>query len=82
MSAILVQQSQDRARFAPKTNVWRHYLVILFKMENLQVGPMVGYKILVSNKLSGDTQSARQSREPYYEWQRERNEKKSNSDRE
>ena len=55
-------------------------MVILFKMENLQVGPMVGYKILVSNKLSGDTQSARQSREPYYEWQRERNEKKSNSD--
>ena len=54
--------------------------MILFKMENLQVGPMVGCKILLSNKLSGDTQSASQSREPHYEWQRERNVKKSNSD--
>ena len=73
MSAILVQQSQDRARFAPKTNVWRHYLVNLFKMENLQVGPMVGCKILLSNKLSGDTQSAScYAPSPYLQTDRQR----------
>ena len=69
-------KSQDRAGLAPQTNIWRP----CSKWRGYGQGQCWDARLCMSNKLPGDTQPADQSREPHFQWQRERNEKKSNFD--